>query len=68
MRHTLFLPLTSLASSSCEELPEYQEICGGGDPPTEEQVRLSWRPSVACGEDLTMVGGDGFSRTVTDTD
>ena len=35
---------------------------------TDEQVRLSWRPSVACGDDLTMVGGDGFSRTVTDTD
>ena len=31
---SLFLPLMSLASRSCEELPEYHEICGGGDPPT----------------------------------
>ena len=67
-RLTLFFPLMSRASSNCEALPEYHDIWGGGDPPTDEQVRLSWRPSVAWGDDLTMVGDDGFSRTVTAKD
>ena len=62
----MFLPLMRLASSGvlgCS-LP-YQYTCGGGDPPTDEHVRLSTRPSVAVGFEAGLIlGGDGFRRTV----
>ena len=46
----------------------YQYTCGGGEPPTDEHVRLSTRPSVAVGLEAGLIfGGEGFSRTEGET-
>ena len=51
------------------DLPNlYHLICGGGDPPTDEHVKLKGRPSVAVGFAGLIVGGEGSKSTVKSKD
>ena len=66
---SLFFPRIIVASS-CWSFPMlYHLICGGGDPPTEEQVRFIGFLSVAVViVEGVMIGLDGFKRTVRSID
>lgn len=66
---SLFFP-RMIVASSCWSFPIlYHLICGGGDPPTEEQVRFIGFLSVAVViVEGVMIGLDGFKSTVKSID
>ena len=70
LKHKKIMPLSlKIILMLVVDLPNlYHLICGGGDPPTDEHVKLKGRPSVAVGFAGLIVGGEGSKSTVKSKD